>query len=94
MISTIDFVPGDTVRVYQKIKEDDKVRTQMFEGVVLSIKGRGTNKTFMVRKVVGDTAVERIWPIGSPNIEKVLVKAKPKYPVRRAKLFHLRKNLS
>lgn len=93
MITTIDFNPGDTVKVYQKIKEGDKSRTQIFEGVVLSIRGRGDDKSFMVRKVVGDIAVERIWPIGSPNVEKVVVKEKSKKKIRRAKLYYLRKTL-
>ncbi len=86
----LNFMPGDLVRVHQKIKEDDKTRIQVFEGTVLGIKGRGENKTFMVRKMVGDIAVERIWPLMSPNIEKVEVKAKPKEKVRRAKLYFLR----
>lgn len=90
MISEINFTPGDTVRVYQKIKEDAKTRTQVFEGVVLGIRGRGENKTFTVRKLVEDIAIERIWPIASPNIEKVVVKEKPKKRVRRAKLYFLR----
>ena len=90
MISNINFAPGDIVRVYQKITEDAKTRTQIFEGTVLGIKGRGENKSFMVRKVVGDVAVERIWPLFSPNIEKVIVKEKSKKRVRRAKLYHLR----
>lgn len=99
MIQKIDFAPGDVVRVYQKIKEGDpsassgqvKTRTQMFEGTVLAIKGRGENKMFTVRKVVGDVAVERIWPVNSPNIEKVAIKAHPKRRIRRAKLYYLRK---
>lgn len=90
MLQQVDFKPGDTIQVFQKIVEGDKTRTQMFEGVVLSIRGRGENKTFTVRKLVGDIAVERIWPVGSPNIEKVKVKAKPKFKVRRAKLYYLR----
>lgn len=90
MITTVDFVPGDKVRVFQKIKEDAKTRTQVFEGIVLGIRGRGDNKSFMVRKMVGDVAVERIWPIGSPNIEKVEVKEHAKNRVRRAKLYFLR----
>lgn len=90
MITTIDFVPGDKVRVFQKIKEDAKIRTQVFEGIVLGIRGRGENKSFMVRKMVGDVAVERIWPIGTPNIEKVEVKEHAKNRVRRAKLYFLR----
>lgn len=91
MIQTINFAPGDIVRVHQKITEGDKTRTQVFEGTVLGIKGRGENKTFTVRKLVGDIAVERIWPVQSPNIEKIEVKAHPKQRVRRAKLYYLRK---
>lgn len=91
MIQKIDFAPGDIVRIYQKIQEAEKTRTQVFEGTVLGIKGRGENKTFTVRKLVGDIAVERIWPVQSPNIEKIEVKAHPKQRVRRAKLYYLRK---
>lgn len=91
MIKTIDFVPGDIVKVYQKIKEDQKARIQVFEGVVLAIRGRGENKSFTVRKSVGNIAVERIWPVVSPNIDKVEVKAHSKTRFRRAKLYHLRK---
>ena len=91
MITEITFVPGDTVRVHQKIRDEEKIRTQVFEGVVLGIRGRGENKSFMVRKLVGDVAVERIWPIFSPNIEKVVVKAHSKNRVRRSKLYYLRK---
>lgn len=90
MIREVSFAPGDTVRVYQKITEGDKTRLQAFEGTVLSIRGRGENKTFTVRKVVGEVAVERIWPLFSPMIEKIEVRAKPKKRVRRAKLYHLR----
>lgn len=92
MIQKIDFVPGDTIRVFEKIKEDEKTRIQVFEGVVLGIKGRDKNKSFVVRKMVGDVGVERIFPIGSPNIEKVSVKAHSKKRVRRAKLYYLRNN--
>jgi large subunit ribosomal protein L19 len=90
MITTIDFRPGDIVRVHQKIKEGEKTRIQVFQGTVLSIRGRGENKSFMVRKLVGSIAVERIWPIFSPNIEKVEVKAEAKRKIRRAKLYYLR----
>lgn len=89
MLATIDFVPGDIVRVFQKIQEGDKTRTQVFEGVVLGIRGRGENKTFHVQKMVGEIAVERIWPINSPLIEKVEVKAHAKKRVKRAKLYNL-----
>lgn len=90
MIQTINFVPGDTVRVFEKVKEGEKSRLQAFEGVVLGIKGRDENKTFMVRKMVGDVGVEKIWPIKSPNVEKVDVKKHSKKRVRRAKLYYLR----
>lgn len=90
MITTIDFSPGDIVKVYQKIKEGDKTRTQIFEGVVLGINGRGENKMFTVQKLVGDIAVERIFPLNSPNIEKTEVKAHSKKKIRRAKLYNLR----
>jgi len=91
MIQKINFVPGDTVRVFEKVKEGEKLRLQAFEGVVLGIKGRDENKTFMVRKMVGDVGVEKIWPIKSPNVEKVIVKKHSKTRVRRAKLYFLRK---
>ncbi len=90
MIKQINFIPGSIVRVHQKITEGEKTRTQVFEGVVLQIKGRNGNKTFTVRKVVGDVAVERIFPVDSPNIEKVDVKSKMKGKIRRAKLYFLR----
>ncbi len=92
MISQIDFVVGDIARVFQKVTEGEKTRIQIFEGVVLGIKGRGENKTFTVRKMVGDIAVERIFPVLSPSIEKVVVKAHSKKKIRRAKLYYLRNN--
>lgn len=86
----INFRPGDTVRVHQKIKEGEGVKTQIFEGIVLGIRGRGENKSFTVRKIaVGGIGVERIWPLNSPSIEKVVVIRKGH--VRRAKLYYLRK---
>ena len=91
MIQTINFVPGDLVRVFEKVKEGEKFRLQAFEGVVLGIKGRGENKSFVVRKMVGDVGVEKIWPISSPNVEKVNIKKHSKVKVRRAKLYYLRK---
>lgn len=90
MITTIDFVPGDILKVHQKIQEGEKTRIQIFEGVVLGISGRGDNKMFTVRKLVGDVAVEKIFPVNSPNIEKVVVKAHSKKKIRRAKLYYLR----
>ncbi len=89
MITTITFVPGDIVRVFQKIQEGDKTRIQVFEGTVLAIRGRGENKSFHVQKMVGEVAVERIWPVASPLIEKVEVKSHAKKRVKRAKLYNL-----
>jgi large subunit ribosomal protein L19 len=90
MLNTIDFRVGDIVRVHTKIREGEKTRTQVFEGQVLQIKGRQENKSFTVLKKVGDVAVERIWHVGNPNVDKVEFKAKPKMNVRRAKLNFLK----
>jgi len=90
MISQINFSVGDLVKVYQRVIEGEKTRTQVFEGTVLAIKGRGDNKTFTVRKKVGTISVEKIFPVLSPNIEKTVVKSHPKKRVRKAKLYHLR----
>lgn len=94
MISNINFAPGDVIRVHQKIREfdkgEEKTRIQVFEGTVLAIKGSGENKSFTARKLVGEVAVEKIWPVNSPNIKKVEVKAHPKHRVHKAKLYNLR----
>ncbi len=87
----IKFVPGDLIKVHQKITEGEKTRTQIFQGVVIKIKGRGENKTFTVRKLVGSVAIERIYPLMSPNIQKIEVKAHSKKKIRRSKLYHVRK---
>lgn len=87
---TVNFRPGDTIKVHQRIQEGDKTRTQIFQGTVLGIKGRGENRSFMVRKLSGGIAVERIWPVASPALEKVELVANPKKRVKRAKLYHLR----
>lgn len=91
MIAEITFAPGDIVRVFQKIQEGGKTRLQVFEGVVLSIRGRGENKSFTVQKVVGDIGVERIWQMNSPLIDRIELKAHPKHRVKRAKLYNLQK---
>lgn len=90
MLQTINFVPGDIVKVHQRIQEGDKTRIQVFKGVVLGIRGRGENKMFTVQKMVGQIAVERIWPVNSPNIEKIDVEAHSKKKIRRAKLSYLK----
>ena len=90
MIQKIDFVPGDTVRVHERIKEGDKFRTQIFEGIILGIKGRGENKSFTVMKMVGKIGVEKVFPVKSPNVEKVEIKEHSKTKIRRAKLYFKR----
>lgn len=90
MMTNIDFRVGDIVKVYTRITESEKTRTQVFEGQVLQIKGRGENKSYTVRKTVGDVSVERIWHVGNPNVDKVIFKAKPKMKIRRAKLNFLK----
>lgn len=84
-----DIRPGDTIKVHQKIKEGDKERIQVFEGVVIAKKhGKGINATITVRKIVDGVGVERVFPIHSPVIEKIEVEKHGK--VRRAKLYYLR----
>ncbi|NIT13517.1 MAG: 50S ribosomal protein L19 [Candidatus Dadabacteria bacterium] len=83
-----EFRPGDTVAVHYKIKEGDRERIQVFEGVVIAKKGGGVKETFTVRKISYGIGVERIIPLHSPLIEKIEVKRLGK--VRRAKLYYLR----
>ena len=82
------FEAGDTVRVYGKIKEGNRERVQVFEGVVLKKQGGSNRATFTVRKSSNGVGVEKTWPLHSPNVEKVEVVRKGK--VRRAKLNYLR----
>src|SRR5437868_14245074 len=79
---------GDTVRVDVKVREGDKERIQIFEGVVIGIHRGGTRASFTVRKVSFGQGVERIFPLHSPTIQKVEVLRAAK--VRRAKLYYLR----
>jgi large subunit ribosomal protein L19 len=80
--------PGETVRVHVKIVEGEKERTQVFEGIVIRVSGKGNRTTFTVRKVSYGVGVERVFPIHSPRIDKVEVVSKGR--VRRAKLYYLR----
>lgn len=79
---------GDTVRVYTKVVEGDKERLQPYEGAVIARKGGGVSETFTVRKVSFGIGVERIFPIHSPNVDRVEVLRQG--DVRRAKLYYLR----
>jgi len=83
-----DFGPGDNVKVHYQVIEGDKVRIQVFEGVVISRRGGGVGETFTVRKISNGVGVERIFPLCSPRVAGVDVVRKGK--VRRAKLFFLR----
>ena len=83
------FRSGDTVSVGVKVIEGDKSRVQQFEGTVIAISaGKGTSKTFTVRKISNGVGVERIFPFHSPNLDTIKVLKKGK--VRRAKLYYLR----
>ncbi|MCH8125265.1 50S ribosomal protein L19 [candidate division KSB1 bacterium] len=83
-----EFAPGDTIAVHVKVREGDKERIQIYQGVVIKIRGAGINKTFTVRKISNGVGVERIFPLHSPNIAKIDMIRRGK--VRRAKLYYLR----
>ncbi|MDE6890601.1 MAG: 50S ribosomal protein L19 [Lachnospiraceae bacterium] len=83
-----EFRVGDTVKVHAKIKEGNRERVQVFEGVVLKRQGTGARETFTVRKISNSVGVERTWPVYSPSIENIEVVRRGK--VRRAKLNYLR----
>ncbi len=83
-----EFWPGDTVRVYYRFPEGEKEKIHIFEGVVIRKRGGGTRSTFTVRKVSYGVGVERIFPLNSPNIEKIEIVRRGK--VRRARLYYLR----
>lgn len=87
--------PGMTVRVHQKIKEvtpkgDEKERVQIFEGMILSLRGTGASKTMTVRKISGGIGVEKIYPLNLPSLVKIEPVKQAK--VRKAKLYHLRES--
>ncbi|HMM05321.1 MAG TPA: 50S ribosomal protein L19 [Clostridiales bacterium] len=82
------FRVGDTVKVHVKIKEGEKERIQVYEGVVIARKGKGATETFTVRRVSYNVGVERTFPVHSPKLEKIEISRRGK--VRRAKLYYLR----
>ncbi len=83
-----DFKSGDTVKVYVRIKEGEKSRIQLFEGVVVSMKNGGIGETFTVRKISNGVGVQRTFPVNSPIIDHIEVTRRGK--VRRAKLGYLK----
>lgn len=86
--TTPHFEIGDTVDVHCRIKEGDKVRTQIFTGTVIAREGRGVNETFTVRRIVNNEGVERKFPLHSPNV--LDIRAIRSGKARRAKLYYLR----
>ena len=85
----LDFRAGDTIRVTQKVKEGEKTRLQAFEGMVLARKhGQEPGATFTMRKVIDGVGVERIFPLYSPEIDKIEIKSTTKF--KRAKLYYVR----
>ncbi|MBE5950195.1 MAG: 50S ribosomal protein L19 [Lachnospiraceae bacterium] len=83
-----EFHVGDTVKVYAKVKEGNRERTQMFEGIVIKRQNGGARETFTVRKNSNGVGVEKTWPLHSPHVERIEVVRRGK--VRRAKLTYLR----
>lgn len=83
-----EFRPGDTVRIHMLIREGEKERVQIYEGVVIARSGAGIKETMTVRKVSYGVGVERIFPVHSPRVQKIEVAAIGR--VRRAKLYYLR----
>ena len=83
---------GDRIAVHQKIVEEGKTRTHVFDGVLIAVKGREDNQSFTVRKIASNSiGVERIFPVNSPVIKKIDIKTKGH--VRRAKLYYLRERV-
>ena len=85
------FEIGDTVKVHVRIVEGERSRIQVFEGIVIAMKHGGINETFTVRRTSYGVGVERVFPVHSPNVEKVEVVRHGK--VRRAKLYFLRERI-
>lgn len=84
-----EFAPGDTLRVNVRVREGEKERIQVFEGVCIARKNGGVSETFTVRKISNGVGVERIFPLHSPTVESIKVVRRG--VVRRAKLYYLRK---
>lgn len=89
-VKETDIHIGDILRVHSQVVEGGKTRTQVFEGILIRLRGRGENQTFTVRKIgAGGIGVERTWPLDSKSLVKVEVKKKAA-KVRRSKLYYLR----
>jgi large subunit ribosomal protein L19 len=86
--SSVPFKVGDGVRVHTKVREGDKERVQVFAGVVIAHKGSGIHETFTVRRISYGEGVERVFPVNSPNIEKIEIERESE--PGKARLFYLR----
>ena len=86
--NTSPFKVGDGVRVHTKVREGDKERTQIFAGVVIAHKGSGIHETFTVRRISYGEGVERVFPVNSPNVEKIEIEKESENG--RARLYYLR----
>jgi large subunit ribosomal protein L19 len=84
-----EFRVGDTLKIHIKVKEGDKTRTQMFEGICIRRRGTGVSASFTVVKETHGDIVEKIFPVHSPTVEKIVVTRKGE--ARKSKLYHLRK---
>lgn len=82
------FKVGDGVRVHTKVREGDKERVQIFAGVVIALKGSGIHETFTVRRISYGEGVERVFPVNSPNVEKIEVEKESEHG--KARLYYLR----
>lgn len=90
-IKEVEFGVGDRVRVVQRIKDGDKNREAIFEGMVMGIKGRAPGKTFLVRRVgEAGIGIERIFPVELPSIDKIVVVKRGTEGVKRSKLYFTR----
>ena len=87
----LEFNVGDSVKVHTRVVEGDKERIQVFAGLVIGRRGHGVNETFTVRRISYGEGVERVFPVHSPRVEKVVVDRRGK--VRRAKLTYLRERI-
>ena len=87
----LEFNVGDSVKVHTRVVEGDKERIQVFAGLVIGRRGHGINETFTVRRISYGEGVERVFPVHSPRIDKVVVERQGK--VRRAKLTYLRERI-
>lgn len=85
------FKVGDGVKVYTRVREGEKERIQVFSGIVIARRGHGISATFTVRRVISGQGVERVFPLHSPNIEKVVCDRES--VVMRARLYYLRKRI-